>query len=518
MLALALAVLATAAEPTLAVVNARVWTGNPKQPWAEALAVSGNRILALGSTSQIRELAGASTRVVDALGATVTPGFIDSHAHPIIRKVPHPPVFLRTTTSRQEFVERIQRYAGNVPKGTWLLSSDWDETTWGGEMPSREWIDRFTPDHPVWLTRSDLTLGVANSAALRAAGIAGSPTGVVKGAAMMQLDRAACATSATEDDRTLDQTMRYYAEQGITSVRDATSGWDQFIVWERARRDGRLKVRVFCAAPLPAWQRLAEYIAEHGRGDAWFHWGLLKGFHQSSADPLDSFPQSGPLKPPSRPLNLQKGENYYAWISGASRAGLQIAVHGTTRGMVDIFERVAREQQLKDPRFTAEHAHEYLPGDIGRYARLGIVASMQPGFAYEPTMVKIRKNDPARWAGLFPYGALADAGVVLALGTDANTTPEAPLTIIGVAMTHPVQPGGRALRLDEALRAYTWAGAYASFEENEKGTLEPGKLADFVVLEADLTRISPEQFRNVRVRMTVVDGKPTYEWAADKRE
>ena len=281
---------------TLAVVNARIWTGDSTRPWAEALSVRGDRIAAIGSSAAIRKAAG-DARVIDARGQMVVPGFIDAHVHFVTGGFRLSSVQLRDAKTPAEFIARIKAFAATVPSGAWITGGDWDHERWGGELPRRDWIDSVTPNNPVWVNRLDGHMALANSAALRAANVTrasrdiaggtivrdagGEPTGVLKDNAMDPVGAVVPAPPPELEDRALDAAMAYVAEQGVTSVHNMGS-WDDVAVFERARKANRLATRIYAAVPLATWERLRDTVAARGRGDAWLRIGALKGFVDGS--------------------------------------------------------------------------------------------------------------------------------------------------------------------------------------------------------------------------------------------
>jgi hypothetical protein len=528
----------TASSPvTMAVVNARVWTGDTARPWADAIAVSGETIAAVGSSAEIQKMAGGA-KIIDAHGAMLVPGFIDAHVHFLDGGFALSSVQLRDAKTPAEFVRRIKAYAATLPKGAWVLGGDWDHTLWGGELPCREWIDSVTPDHPVWVSRLDGHMGVANSAALRAAGITratpdvdggtivrdanGEPTGVFKDNAQGLVGKAIPDDPPEVEDRELDAAMAYVAEQGVTSV-DHMGTWNDLAVFERARKAGRMRTRISAAVPLATWERLRDTIAARGRGDDWLHIGGLKGFVDGSlgshtAAMLQPFTDA----PKDTGLLVNTPEDLYTWTSGADKAGLQVICHAigdrAIRLQLDIYQRVEQEDGPRDRRFRIEHAQHLAPSDIPRFAKLGVIASMQPYHAI----------DDGRWAEAvigherakttYAFRSLLDAGARLAFGSDWDVAPPTPIMGIYAAVTRQTldgkNPGGwipeQKITVQEALEAYTIDAAYASFDEKRKGSLVKGKLADFVIIDHDLTKMPPEQIRDAKVMMTVVGGQVVY--------
>ena len=279
------------AAVTQQIVNAKVWTGDPASPWAEAIAINGDTIVKVGSGDEVRQLAG-NAETVDAGGRLIVPGFIDTHVHFIDGGQRLSSVQLRDARTREEFVARIASFAATVPAGTWITGGDWDHTLWGGELPRRDWIDAATPDHPVWVNRLDGHMALANSAALQAAGLlgndgkrplctkqvaggeivkdaAGMPTGVLKDNAMSLVDAAMPPLSEAMADRALAAAMKYVNEQGVTSIHNMGT-WADLDTFARAARQHRLTTRVYAAVPLADWARLREAIqATHVRRPRW---------------------------------------------------------------------------------------------------------------------------------------------------------------------------------------------------------------------------------------------------------
>jgi predicted amidohydrolase YtcJ len=524
---------------TLAIVNARVWTGEPSLPWAEAIAVSDDKISAVGTNDEIRKHASAITPI-DAGGRLLLPGFIDTHVHFVDGGFRLASVQLRDAKTRDEFVRRIQAFAATVPPGTWITGGDWDHSLWGGELPRRDWIDSVTPNHPVWINRLDGHMSLANSAALKAAGVTraakdvaggeivrvsnGEPTGLLKDNAMSLVDRVVPEPSNAMRDRALAAAMKYVGERGVTSVHNMGT-WSDLATFARARTANVLSTRLYAVVPLSDWERLRDVVARKeyggadGHGDEWLRVGGLKGFVDGSLgshtaafhDPFDDAPKD-------RGLLVNTAEDLHKWILGADKAGLHVMVHAIgdrANGLLlDTYERVTNENGGRDRRFRIEHAQHLAAADIPRFAKLGVIASMQPYHAI----------DDGRWAEkyigdrirtTYAFRSLLDTGARVSFGSDWFVAPPAPLEGIYAAVTRRTlddrNPNGwvpeQKITVEEAVRAYTRTAAYASFDENLKGSLAVGKLADFIVLDRNIFEIAPEEIRDVRVKMTFVGGR-----------
>jgi predicted amidohydrolase YtcJ len=528
---------------TMALVNARIWTGDPGSPWAEAIAVRGAEIAAVGGSEAIRRLAG-DVPPIDAAGRMVVPGFIDTHVHFVDGGFRLASVQLRDAKTRAEFVSRIQAFAATVPAGTWISGGDWDHSLWGGELPRRDWIDAATPEHPVWVNRLDGHMALANSAALKAAGVTrttkdvdggeivrgagGEPTGLLKDNAMGLVDRAMPEPSDDMRDRALAAAMRYVAEQGVTSVHNMGT-WNDLATAARARRANTLGTRIYGVVPLASWERLRDVVAARefggadGRGDEWLRVGGLKGFVDGSlGSHTAAFHEPFDDAPKDRGLLVNTEADLYEWIAGADKAGLHVMVHAIgdrANGLLlDIFERVAGENGARDRRFRIEHAQHLAAADIPRFGQLGIIPSMQPYHAI----------DDGRWAEqyigrrirtTYAFRSLLGSGARLAFGSDWFVAPPTPLEGIYAAVTRRTlddkHPDGwvpeEKITLEEALRAYTADAAYASFDEQRKGVLAAGRLADFVMLDRNLFEIPAEEIRSARVVLTVVGGRKVVE-------
>jgi predicted amidohydrolase YtcJ len=527
-----------APRASLAVLNGRIWTGNPAAPWAEALLVAEDKILAVGSKTEIEPRVG-DARVIDAAGRFVTPGFIDSHVHFLEGGFRLASVQLRDAGTPEEFAERIGAFAETVEPGTWITGGDWDHQRWGGELPRHDWIDALTPDNPVWVHRLDGHMALANRLALEAAGVTketqdveggtierdaeGNPTGVLKDNAMELVDAVVPEPSDAMYDRALEAAMDHVAAQGVTSVHHMGT-WKDLEVFRRARERDTLKTRIYAAVPLASWQRLDDFVEREGTGDDWLRWGNLKGFVDGSlGSHTAAFYAPYDDRPEDRGFFVNTEEDLYQWISRADRAGLHVSVHAigdrANGTLLDIFERVESENGPRDRRFRIEHAQHLTPDDIPRFHELGVIPSMQPYHAIDDGRWAESYIGPERIQTTYAFRSLLDSGARLAFGSDWFVAPPTPLEGLYAAVTRRTLDGGhpegwvpeQKISLDQALEAYTTGAAYASFEESSKGMLAPGFLADFVIIDRDLESIPQEEIRDAAVVTTVVGGRVIYQ-------
>ncbi len=477
-------------------------------------------------------------RILDGNRKFVVPGFIDGHVHFLEGGFRLSSVKLRDAKTEEEFASRIGEFARTVPAGTWILGGDWDHQQWGGELPHRSWIDGLTPENPVWVNRLDGHMALANSLALEAASItaaaeevaggaiekdaSGEPTGVLKDNAMGLVDRVVPPPGEELSLRALDAAMRFVAAQGVTSVHHMGS-FDDLEVFRKAHAQGGLRTRIYAAVPLAAWERLRDLVGGEGKGDRFLSWGVLKGFVDGSlGSHTAAFHAPYDDQPADRGFFVSSEDDLYRFVSAADSAGLHVAVHAigdrANQTLLDIYERVAKENGPRDRRFRIEHAQHLRPEDVPRFGELGVIPSMQPYHAI----------DDGRWAekliGLrirttYAFRSLLDAKASLILGSDWYVAPPTPLEGIYAAVTRrtldDLNPAGwvpeEKISVEEALAAYTRSAARAAFAENDVGMLKEGFLADFVVLDQDITAIAPEQIRDARVITTVVGGKVVHE-------
>jgi predicted amidohydrolase YtcJ len=531
-------------------LTGRVWTGDSRQPWAEAIAVAGNRIVAVGARDDVRAAA-AGARVVDAGPGLIVPGFVDAHIHLLAGGLRLTSVQLRDASSPQDLAGRLSDFAATVPAGTWITGGDWDHQRWGGELPARDWIDAATRSHPVWVNRLDGHMALANSVALSIAGVTrhtaevaggailrdadGDPTGLLNDHAMELVARAVPAPATAIEDRALEAAMRHIASHGVTSVHHMGSipqagSWRELDALRRARAAGALRTRIYCAVPLHDWARLRDLIAAgdvggpDGRGDPWLKIGALKGFVDGSlGSRTAAFHEPYADAPGNRGLLVTEPADLLEWIAAGDAAGLHCVIHAigdrANTLLLDTFEQVIARHGRRDRRFRVEHAQHLRPQDVARLAAAGAIASMQPLHLVEDGVWAESAIGPDRARMTYACRSLLDAGARVAFGSDWFVAPPVPLAALAAAVTRQTIDGQRPhgwipeqrLTLEEALRAHTCDAAYASFDEHLKGRILPGLLADLVVLDRDPFALPPDRIASCRVAMTIVNGEIVYQ-------
>lgn len=531
-----------AQAPEIALIGGRIWTGpgsptsGPRAP--TALAVQDGRILAVGSDQEIERLAGPGTRRIPLAGRRVVPGFMDAHTHFVSGGFTLAGVQLRDAATPAEFARRIGEHARRHP-GEWILGGTWDHELWGGELPRRDWIDSVTGATPVFVSRLDGHMGLANTRALELAGItaetpdppggtivrdpAGRPTGILKDAAQALVERVIPDPSEAEYDRALQAAARHAIERGITLITDMGS-WSNLETYRRANRRGKLPLRVYSVVPLSTWRRMFEFIAREGRGDHRLFWGGMKAFVDGSLGSTTAwFHEPYDDAPDNRGLVVTDTAALRRDILAADAAGLHVIVHAigdrANDWLLDVFREARAANGSRDRRFRVEHAQHLTREAIRRFGADGVIASMQPYHAIDDGRWAEKRIGPERIKTTYAFHDLLDAGARLAFGSDWTVAPIDPLLGIYAAVTRRTidgrNPGGwvpeQKITVEEAVVAYTATNAYAAYLEGELGTLDVGKYADLVVLSHDIFTIDPVEIENVKVDMTVIEGKIVYD-------
>ncbi|MFY9532103.1 MAG: amidohydrolase family protein [Candidatus Acidiferrales bacterium] len=528
----------------LIISNAKVWTVDKTRPAAQAVAVLGERIVAVGSNADADSWRGPNTQVIDAGGKLLLPGFNDAHVHFIDGGLSLENVKLNDATSAEEFVRRIAERAKVTPKGAWILGGEWDETKWDPpNMPTKELIDPVTADTPVFVDRYDGHMALANSVALRLAGITaktphppggvivrdaqGNPTGALKDAAQDYVSKVIPPLPREQRLHAARRALAHAAALGVTSVQHMNPEYADIAVYSELLDRGELTTRIY-AAPL-----ITEGVDDQVKigirrafGSPYLRIGAVKAYADGSlgsatayffepfVDQRDQPQNRGLLSDEMHPVSLMRDR-----MMKADAAGVQICTHAIgDQGIsmiLDLYSEIAKAHGEADRRFRIEHAQHMGAKDFDRFAQLHVIASMQPYHAIDDGRWAEKRIGHDRASRTYAFRTFLDHGVRLAFGTDWNVAPLNPLLGVYAAVTRATldgkNPNGwfpeQKLTVAEAVEAYTMGSAYAEFQENEKGSIAPGKLADMVLLSDDIFAIDPPKIRDVKVLKTFVGGK-----------
>jgi predicted amidohydrolase YtcJ len=533
----------------LIIRHARIWTVNPAQPQAEAVAVLNGRITAVGSDAAVLRWRGPQTRVVDAQGNRLLPGFNDAHVHFSDGGRALSAVQLNDATSLKDFVKRIAAYAARQPKGEWIRSGNWDETKWSpASLPTRQDIDAVTPDNPVSLDRYDGHMILVNSKVLVIAGItaktpdppgglivrdaAGEPTGALKDAAIELVEKVAPPPSPAQRRHAIETSLHWAAKLGVTSVQDMSLDYGDLSVYSQLLREGKLSVRLYGAPLIATVEDQAQLGLGHAFGGPSLRIGALKMFADGSLGSRTAYfhePYSD--EPGNRGLlfsDMLPLERAGQRLLRADAANLQVCTHAigdaAISAVLDLYENVEKTDGPRDRRWRIEHAQHMAPGDFARFAQLHVIASVQPYQAIDDGRWAEIRIGHERAGRMHAYRTFIDHGVRLAFGTDWPVVTLDPLLTLYAATTRATLDGKhpqgwfpeQKLSIQEAIAAYTLGSAYAEFQEHEKGSIEPDKLADFVLLSQDVLAIAPAAIRDTHVLTTWLGGVEIYDSA--KRE
>jgi len=546
---------APAAKADIIFEHANVYTGVPANtPFAsilreEAIAVKGDRILVVGKTLDLQKLKGPQTQVVDLGGHFVMPGFNDAHLHIDDAGAVKLSVDLTGVKSLDEMRARIAKKVAESKPGEWVVGSGWDETLWPVKVTPTRWdLDEVSGGHSVFLVRIDGHIAVANTRALQLGSVTlasrdpqgghidrnenGEPTGILRETAQSAVADVIPKPTHQQRRQGIELALADLAEHGVTSAQDYSSNWESFQIYEELEKEGKLTARIY------EWLPFDESVADlntkrssHPQTDLMLHTGMLKGFMDGS---LGSH-TAAMLEPYSDdPKNSGLPRYDAAKLSDLTKermlAGFQIGFHAIgDKGVqmaLDAFdeaEKAAKEAHANGPngtpdfRLRIEHAQVTTPAQITRFKQLKVIASMQPSHVLTDMRWAQDRLGPKRAETSYAWLSFLNKGVTLAFGTDYPVEPVSPFRGLYAAVTRKSENGKQEyfpeqrLTMDQAIAAYTMGSAFAEFEEKEKGKIVPGMLADFVVLDRDVTASSPEKILATKVLRTVVGGKTVYE-------
>jgi predicted amidohydrolase YtcJ len=526
----------------LVIINGMVWPGpSPDPARPGAVAIRGEHILAVGDSAAVARYVGPRTRVIDARGGLVMPGFNDGHTHFIDGSMSLASVQLRDAATPQEFIRRIAEYARGLTPGEWITGGEWDHTRWPGQvLPRHEWIDSVTRHNPVFIERLDGHEALANALAMQQAGITpqtptpfggqilhdpktGAPTGIFKDAALDLVGKVIPDPSPGQRDSALARGLTHAESLGVTGTAFMSASFGDVQSFRRMERAGRLTMRVALYI-LDAWRATADTLKAAGPGDDWVRIGGLKRFMDGSAGSRTAY-MAQPYADSAgyRGLLQHDPAEMAHWIGAADSAGLQLAIHSIGDSanalLLTMYDSVARAHGPRDRRFRMEHAQHLRPQDIPRFAAIGVIASMQPYHAIDDGRWLEQRLGPTRMHDSYVFRSLLDAHAILAFGSDWPVAPLSPILGVYAAVTRRTldgkNPDGwlpeQKISVGEALKAYTWGNAYAVLADRQRGTLAPGMLADVDVLDRNLFTVPPDSLADARVMETIVGGRMVFQ-------
>src|SRR5262249_42053114 len=521
--------------------NGRIYTNDPSDPWAAAMLVRGEEIIAVGDEDELSALTETGTKVVDLEQHFVMPGFNDAHVHLGGAGKDWLAVRLFGAATVAELQKRLAAAVAEHKEGEWINGSGWDHTL-GPEktFPNRQQLDEVSPKNPVLLTHVSGHVAVANSLALKLAGISrdsasppggeiekdgnGEPTGMLKeGSAMRLVESKIPPATAEQRRRGIELALEDVAKNGVTSVQD-NSAWEAFLTYRALKNDGKLTVRITewlpFAAPL---EQLEQMRRDGGTTDPWLRTGALKMVTDGALGSRTAAmlaPYSDDTK--TTGILTMEPDKLTALAIERDRAGFQLNFHAigdrANRVCLDAFEAAAKANGPRDRRDRIEHAQVVAPAGFSRFGRLQVIASMQP--AHETTDMRWAEQrvGPERAKGAYAWATLRKYGVRMAFGTDYDVEPISPFRGLYACVTRELPDGGpqggwepqEKFSLADCIRAYTSGSAYGEFMEGKKGELKEGEFADFIVLSNDLTNVEPREYTKTKVLRTVVGGRALF--------
>jgi predicted amidohydrolase YtcJ len=521
-------------------LNAKIWTGDSSNPAASAIAIRDSLIVYVGNDYQ--PYLGSHTELSDLHGKMMVPGFIDNHVHFLDGGYFLANINLRDVKSKAAFISAFRHYTDSARDSSWIRGGNWDHEAWGGELPKASWIDSISNGRPVFISRYDGHMGLANSTAMKLAGItkntpnppggeivrdpkSGEPTGILRDAATSLVIHVIPDPSAKDLDDALQRAAAHALSHGFTQVHDMGTygGWIDMATYRRAAAAGHLPIRIYSFVAIRSWQKLDSFVRQNGWGNDRLHWGGLKGFVDGSLGSTTAWFYKPYLDAPnSTGLQVTDTVLLRKWILEADSAGLHVATHAigdhANDWILHVYEEAEKLHPLKDHRFRVEHAQHLSPTAIDRFVMMQVIPSMQPYHAIDDGKWAAKRLDSARLSRTYIFKTLIETGANLTFGSDWPVAPLDPLAGIYAAVTRRTlddkNPNGwfpdQKISVEQALRCYTVNNAWAGFQENKTGKLKAGMLADFTVLSENLFTIAPENIRDTKILLTVVNGKEEF--------
>jgi predicted amidohydrolase YtcJ len=518
----------------LVLYNATIHTQDANRPTAQAIAIRDNQIIAVGDNSLVQRLSN-NARMIDLHGRCVIPGLIDAHLHAEWIALGQKNIDAETPTLG-DLLQRIEEQAALTPKNQWIRGHGWNQNIWGGTFPTKADLDRVAPEQPVYLTAKSGHAGWANSLALKLAGISastpnlangeivrdeqGEPTGIFLEDAMNLVSQIVPQISAQALAAALHDMLPLMHRVGLTGIHDF-DGARALQAWQILQENGELNLRVSKTIPVSLLDHAIAFGLRSGFGDDWLRLNSVKAFADGALGPQTALmidPYEGSTD--NRGIAVTGKEELLENVRKAGAAGLSSTIHAigdqANRTALDVFAAARTEEAAPRLRHRIEHVQLLHPDDVARLAQLNIIASMQPVHATSDMLIADKYWGLRRSSGAYAWRTQLDAGVLLAFGSDAPVESFNPFLGIHAAITRrrtdgtPAEEGWypeQRLSVDEAVRGFTLGAAYASYDEQRKGSLTPGKLADLIVLDRDIFTIEPMAIAETQVLATLIDGR-----------
>ncbi len=525
-----------------AFVNGKIYTVNEKEPTAEAVLIKGNRIIFVGSNKDVKQRYNYETQVIDLKGKLMLPGFIDGHVHLINGGYYLLGLDLRPAKSTKSFIQILKKYVESN-NGKWITGGNWDHEAWEKkDLPVKEMIDPFTQNLPVFIERLDRHMGLANSFALKLAGITkdtkdpeggtiikdsktGEPTGILKDNAMTLIYSIIPDHTKEENYKAGLAALDEAKKNGITSVQDITYR-SNLITYQQLEKNGKLTCRIYTRLPIADYKNLADAGIQYDFGNNKLKLGSLKAFSDGSLGSATAWffeKYNQDTTTYGLPTDIVSDGRLEKWAIEADKNKLQICTHAigdrANAYMLDLYEKIETVNPKWERRFRIEHVQHVRTSDIKRFSRLKVIVSAQPYHCIDDGVWAEKRIGKKRLKEVYSFNSFLDAGVKLCFGSDWPVAPLNAIEGIYAAVTRRTlddkNPDGwipeQKISVEDAIKCYTINSAYASFEENIKGSIEPGKLADFVVLSDDILTIDPIKIKDAKVDLTILDGEIIYE-------
>ena len=521
--------------------NATVWTGNPNQQWANTIVIKDSRIIAVGDSSLTEQY--QAQKIINAQGKLVLPGFIDNHTHFMDGANSLVSVDTYGSKTIEDFLGIIKNFAATAPKDEWITGGLWDHEAWGGELPHKDWLDEISTEIPMFLMRTDGHMAIANSKVLELAGITndtanpeggiilrdenGEPTGIIKDKALNLILAVLPPVTDEKNALTFDIGIAEALKNGVTQIHNMSENaksWNNIAIFEKAKAEGRLKIRTYFFPHISMRQEIAEKIKAEGKGDEWLRFGGVKElvdgslgsttawFYEPYTDSLDTCG-----------FALMQMDALKQSIKEAHELGLQLAIHGIGDKTNDEILNIFEELNVKGSRARIEHAQHLSKEAISRFAELEVIPSMHPFHAIDDGRWAEERIGPERIKTTYAFKSLLEANATLSFGSDWYVAPLNPISGIYAAVTRRTldnkNPDGwvpqEKISVEDAVKAYTINNAYAGYQENDLGSIEVGKLADLVILSDNIFNIAPKNIIDTHVTHTIIGGEVMYKTEAE---